>query len=271
MGNYAFSYPVLGINNSVEGSFTLKLSIKRLAAQKKVVFLPESINIDNDEINALLENKSAEIKLRIYCSSTFYSGFHNIEEDFPIYLNENLLINKCEVDAIIVSKLDMPYSLKSFQSIYSDLTFDILKGDIIGTTETLKWYVPRSYEKKASNSIFVWQQHEDETDRTITYTLDDQELSVLYPKHKYNEVNMVPFAFKKSAYLAFWSFVVPVLTEAFKEVLSEDSAYKEHRWYHYLEAVKKNKNLESDDAYVLAQSAFANGLFDKMFEEITTS
>ncbi len=270
MPKISYPYPVLGNENSIEGDFFVKLSLKRIVGGELEI-KPEEIIISNADIKNLVKNGDAKVILRLYSPSCFYSDCFEITEDKSIMIDENNLINKCEAEALIVLTNELNYKLDSFTEDYKRYSFSLGKNDIIGISEGLSWEVPRQYEKKTSDSIFKWAMHPKESDskEKVQFLFDQDEIHILYPYNK--DVDPVKLMFRSKTYSAYWALVIPALTEAFRIILSikEKDEFESFRWFHYLEQVIGLRGLESQDPFDLAQTAFVKKSFTHMFNELS--
>jgi hypothetical protein len=274
MARFAFPYPVLGSGNTIEGGFNVSLKLVR-AENKKVQFKVLEIDISNKEISDMLENHECKIILRIYCSSTFYSESITLIKDLNIEIPEEFLINRVEAEIFIVLNVNLTYSLKSFKDEYFGLSFNLKRNDVIGVTDVSTWDIPRSYEKLTSNSVFKFKMRPDDCDPynkdLVSFNFDNDDIHVVYPFHQ--AIDPLSALFRKKMHTAYWSIIIPALTEGYKIILSEDeelrSEYQNYRWFHYLEQVKKIKAINNKDPFEVAQSAFVQGGFINMFEELS--
>jgi hypothetical protein len=274
MARFAFPYPVLGAGDTIEGGFNVSLKLTR-AENKKVTITVCDIDITNNEISKLLENEQCRVLLRIYCSSTFYSDSFTLTKDLEIEIPEENLINRVEAEIFIVLNMKMTYSLKTFKDEYTGMSFNLNRNDVIGVSDVSTWDIPRSYEKLTSNSIFKFTMRQEDCDSSVkdlvSFNFDNDDIHVVYPF--YPTIDPLSAMFRKKMYTAYWSTVIPALTEGYKIILSEDeelkSEYLNYRWFHYLEQVKKIKGLSSQDPFEIAQSAFVKGGFINMFEELS--
>jgi hypothetical protein len=274
MAGFAFPYPVLGSGDTIEGEFKIKLHLLR-RENKKIIIKVKSIEINNEEISSMLAKQECRILLKIYCSSTFYSESFNLRKEAEIEILEDNLINRVEAEIFIVLNDNKTYALNSFKDEYSGMAFSLRRNDVIGLTDTAVWDIPRTYEKLTSNSIFKFTMRTEDCDPSVkdfvTFNFDNDDIHVVYPFH--HAIDPLSALFKKKMYTAYWSSIIPALTEGYRIILSEDEEeryeYQNYRWYHYLEQVMNIKGISSGDPFVIAQSAFVTGGFINMFEELS--
>jgi hypothetical protein len=274
MAKFAYPYPVLGSDDSIEGKFNISLKIRR-AESKMVNVKVENIKIDNDEISSMLKKEECRIIFRIYCGSTFYSDSFVLNDKTEITLPEDMLVNKVEAEVLIVLNKSMIYELASFKDEFAGMSFNLNRNDVIGVTDVLKWDVPRAYEKLVSNSIFKFTMRTEESDPTlkdfVTFNFDNDDIHVIYPFHK--DIDPLSALFRKKMYTAYWSVIIPALTEGYRLVITDDdeekSEYENYRWFHYLEQVMKVKGINSQNPFEIAQVAFVEDGFKQMFEELS--
>jgi hypothetical protein len=273
MAGFAFPYPILGSNDSISGHFDVSLNVIR-TDNRTVRIVMQSFEIDNDEILGMYEVGKCRVVLRIYCASTFYSECFEVELGSEFEIAEGLLVNSCEAELFIVMNSPIKYSLDSFLNDYNGLTFNLKKNDVIGITDVLKWDVPRLYEKLASNGIFKFSMQSNDSDENsrdiVSFNFDSDFIHVAYPFHK--EVDPLSLLFKKKMYTAYWSTIIPALTEGYRIVLSDieevRAEYENYRWFHYLEQVMKIRDLQHLEPFEIAQKVFVNDGFTQMFEEL---
>ena len=68
---------------------------------------------------------------------------------------------------------------------------------------------------------------------------------ILYQFHQ--AIDTLSALFRKKMHTAYWSIIIPALTEGYKIILSEDeelrSEYQSYRWLQYFEQVRKIKEI----------------------------
>jgi hypothetical protein len=274
MAEFAYPYPVLGSGDSIEGEFNISLNVVR-TENKMVKVKVTNLEIDNEEILSMVDKDECRIVFRIYCGSTFYSESFDIMVESEIELAEELLVNRCEAEVFIVMNVQKDYSLNTFKDEYKGLSFKLNKNDVIGVTDILKWDVPRSYEKLTSNSIFMFTMRSEDCDIAeldlVSFNFENDDIHVTYPFHK--EIDPLSALFRKKMYTAYWSTIIPALTEGYRIILTEDeeerAEYENYRWFHYLEQVMKVREIQHEDPFEVAQKAFVVGGFLQMFEELS--
>jgi hypothetical protein len=273
MAGFAFPYPILGSIDSISGHFNVSLNIVR-TNNKTVKIVVHTLEIDNNEIMSMYDVGECRVVLRIYCASTFYSDCFEVELGSELEVDESLLVNGCEAEVFIVMNASKNYSLDTFLNEYKGLTFNLKKNDVIGITDVLKWDVPRFYEKLASNGIFKFSMRsndsEDHSKDIVSFNFDNDYIRVSYPFHK--DVDPLSVMFKKKVYTAYWSTIIPALTQGYRIILSEVDdvrlEYENYRWFHYLEQVMKIRDLQNQEPFEIAQKVFVNDGFTQMFEEL---
>jgi hypothetical protein len=274
MARFAYPYPVLGSDDNIEGEFNISLKIQR-SESKTVIVKVGKIEIENDEISSMLEKEECRIIFRIYCGSTFYSESFVLQENTEIELPEDMLVNKVEAEVLIVLNKSIIYKLESFKDEFAGMSFNLNRNDVIGVTDVLKWDVPRAYEKLASNSIFKFTMRTKESDPAekalVTFSFDNDDIHVIYPYHE--DIDPLSALFRKNMYTAYWSVIIPALSEGYRLVITEDeeekSEYENYRWFHYLEQVMKVRGINSQNPFEIAQVAFVEDGFKQMFEELS--
>ena len=160
--NLSLPYPVLGLEGDFkEGGFIVRPKIQVFEGELHII--EDEVEITNEYIKDLFENKQITTAYRIVCSSTLQS--FSVYNETMIVIPMDLLANHIEIEVFLVANSDIPfYSDDSFNDDYnlgnSDGVFKLEKGNIIGFAGSKKIPLKKSWAKGAS-SMFRFKRGED--------------------------------------------------------------------------------------------------------------
>jgi hypothetical protein len=250
--NISFPHPVLGLSDDIEGSFSLDINVERNKENKTIEFIVSNVIVDNYYFSSLIENKIANIILKIYCSSTFKTwSFKNIHE--KIEIPEDDLCNKVDVEVLIVAFQDINnYQDESFNQEFGSHLFTINKYEVIGILGKNTIPIDKNYEKLGIGNIFDFSP-EDDASKPCSFEFRTDKIIVKYPV-TINGDDPPNGLFHKSPWSAYNMLIVPALTEAFRNMADTNKRadFEDKDWYFVLSTLLPEDERD-DEPYANAQ------------------
>ncbi len=247
--SFSFPHPVLGLNDDIQGEFTISIKVERNVQERKLRFYNFEYLIDNKYINELINKNKAGILIKIYCSSTFLT-WTILDPQKNFELDENDLFNKIEINVFIVTKERIEnYSHSSFNPQFEGFNFSLNENEIIGLTGKTTMGIEKTDEKLGLGNIFKFFSHD--TEKPIEFSYNHDKIHIIYPKEGENHP---PNAlFKSHPWAAYNIFIVPALQGAFQFAQDEPSDAEGLEWYTLLTNIIPQDQWGLSDNYSNAQ------------------
>ncbi|GAB5410484.1 MAG: hypothetical protein BalsKO_28490 [Balneolaceae bacterium] len=247
--DYSFPYPVLGINDDIDGVFESEIKVS--SDEKKVIFEIKQLVIENDYFKDLYHEGFIVPKLIIYCPSNLSTKVYKIWENCTISVPENDLINSITVSTILVANKEIKkYSNNTFHDDYKDTSFIIDKGNIVGVSGENTIMISKSDEKLSLGSIFTFLPMKEEG-QPITFKFDQDQITIMAPTYK--NILLFKYIGEHFMWTAMNIYVIPALTRALFLSENDKSSYKNLRWFQVLETIFPSSEREKDNHFENAQ------------------
>lgn len=251
--NISYPYPVLGNEDDVDGRFVP--SFRHILGNEKII-LKVKFELKNKTLEELIEQKKAMFSIELECNSTFYRaslGTFNYEGNLEIEAA------KCR-DRVVVKffiRACQPlsdYSISNCNKDYTDLIFDLNKGDILAVGGQSSFIAEKGFDPLrpiVSAFIAVREGHEDEGPMVVDFGDLNRILIKLAKKDwsRYQGVKGSPWTFP----IIHASIVFPVLADAIRRIHEEDEDIESTRWCGRLKTILEQKGLPLDDPFYSAQ------------------
>jgi hypothetical protein len=228
--NRQYPHPVLGLDDSVIGSFLCNLNV---SSNGKTMIIAPSIVIKNDQINKLIELGKASMSIHIYCRATFFRNSYNVKDKISdkIEIHAEKLKGQVEVDFLICSNEEFKYS-NEFHNDFGNLSFNIENGDIIGYGGKGVFYANKSPEKlKATSSIF---QISSDSKKNTPAKLDfDSDKIIIYCSETDFEIYQNLYLNSQTVPIIHSCLIFPMLIQVINFLLSNEDSnqFKDKVWY----------------------------------------
>lgn len=219
--NLSLPYPVLGLEGDFkEGGFIVRPKIQ--VFEDELHIIEDEVEITNEYIKDLFENKQITTAYRIVCSSTLQS--FSVYNETMIVIPMDLLANHIEIEVFLVANSDIPfYSDDSFNDDYnlgnSDGVFKLEKGNIIGFAGSKKIPLKKSWAKGAS-SMFRFKRGEDLL-MSFDVEVGDQ-IVITYPYDESQQLDVTRVLPQSNKMTFLNLFVLPALNRAFVELCRQE-------------------------------------------------
>lgn len=254
--NFSFPHPVLGLGNDIEGDFNCTLKLSRNESDRTLRFHSINYELTNSYIENLLNDEMAGLLFKVYCSSTYKTWtFFNPGESFEI--NENDLVNKVEIEVLIISmkKIDDFYD-DTFSEQFDQTTFSLRPKEVIAVSGKSTLKIEKVDEKLGLGNIFSFKQVEFNKPVEFSYTQD--KIFIMCPVDE-NGSYPPNALFKMTPWTAYSLFIVPALEGAFRFIKEERSLAESYEWFLVISNLLPEDQWHSD-AFVNAQLLLGKGI-----------
>lgn len=245
-----FPHPVLSNDRDdyIESSFDSSLEINHIA--DKLEF-KVNCSLKNDDIKKLIIDGKANIIYRIESPQTMYRDVYNMElGDNKFYINENCLKGKITVESYIVAMKDInDFRSEDFHGDYEDLTFNLIRSDILAIGEKNNFRLDKDIEELYNiPSIFLISRVDDEN-QDMRISFEGDKINILLCNEDYiNQQNLSNIP--KYQPILHSMIIMPALIYLFTELRDEPyerfEELSEKRWFKSLDSVLRKVDLSLD-------------------------
>jgi hypothetical protein len=259
-------YPVLGLGDDYKESYFNV--IPEINVKDDYLHISQGeVDIFNDTLKELYDNKKITTAYKILCSSTLYSKVVIGEIKEKIKVSE--LANQVLIEVFLITIEDIVgFTDSDFNDDYFNYgngVFDVDKNSIIGVAGKQEIPLVQSFYQGAK-SLFRF---EATSNDELQFDLNDYNIEVVYPWVK-PEINYIASLPGFNKYTFIFIFIIPALNKAFTEIKKHhDKGHDE--FTEYLETCKPadilynlHKGCINEDAYVASQK-FLKRVFGATF------
>lgn len=204
------------------------------------------------DLNELLETGRASHAIHVDCSRTRYRNLFtwNTERNF-FHLDSKLLIGKVQISRFIIAEDDIPeYVNSNFNPDFSDLRFNIKKGDILALQPTITFDADKEIDPlKNVPSIFRIKVSKMDEAPPMDIDLQSNKINVYlsesnyqYFKHLQLNQGLQPVLCQ----LVITPALVCVLEQMMRKDNDEDFIFDELRWYKVLSKKLRDLGIDPD-------------------------
>lgn len=238
--NRFYTYPVLSeeTNDFNTSVFEMDFSYN----QKGIAALQVNVNVnlDNDNIISLIENKQAELYLHVECSLTSFRKLYKLNNhtmnSFDIDLRK--INGRIEFLGLVISLNNiMNYYSDDFNEDYDNRSFELPKGSILAFNNIGYINISKNMQEfKKLESIFSITKLQSEEEVPFSVDIEGDKIKIGLPPEQHQ------FYMDNSSdvhYQALFNslLILPALTYTFEQLYtSELDMYQDKLWYLALEA-----------------------------------
>jgi hypothetical protein len=257
--NISLPHPVLGIADDIKGSFEVILSCA--IDDKSLILKSESIVINNNYFNTLLEEQKAKIIFKVVCNSTLFMKF--IPNVLDLSLDRELFSKSLEIDILIVANEDInDYSDESFHEDtklgLNRGIYKVASGSIIADAGTSSVNLDFEYRTGLSGIIEF---EPGDPEYPISIDPDNQKIIIRYPNNPNNADMITMFTRGNKKYINVFMnlFIIPALTDSFNFLIQAkaDNSYDEKisnlTWAKVIDENLEDEIASNDKGFELAQ------------------
>lgn len=257
--NRDYPHPVLGVNDSVEGQFNVRLSIK---PGKDTIRIEPIYNIDNIDIKELVEDQKAEFICQVYCNSTMYREIFKFSNAIskPIAIPTIRLRDEVELHFFVCASNDIPNYTNSKSHVdYGANSFYLNKGDFLAYGGKAIFNANKRPEELKSISSFMQIEQYDQQNGPIKNFYDGSKIIVQLPKSDFEKYLEVA-GNKYSEQLLHSSVVLPALMDAIDKVNNEGEEFGDNTWFKILSKLLEENGDGNNSPLIAGQRILDNPL-----------
>lgn len=254
-----FPYPVLceEIDDYKDNLFIVKPNITQ---DINKIIISFEITINDIQIKNMINNGQLDIAYHIECGKTLYRNlFIENKLSSSVYINKNDLNGNVDICCFIVAKKNInKYRNPNFNDDYSNNSFDILKGNIMGFYNIPRISIIKDPEELAKmSSIFSIVKKEDNKEKIMNINIDDDKIKIELGTKEFESYNKNAINYQDYCHSM---LIMPALIYALDMILIDGDQYSDYRWYKALETTLSKANIvlnaetiNNQGSYVLAQ------------------
>lgn len=252
-----YPHPVLTSysDDYIDSEFSFNVNIENTDNDIRLKF---NIILDNEELQYLINNNSAEYVIHIECTQTCYRKIiHTSYTQLTKNINEDKLRGKVTICLFIVAKKDLEnFSSNKFNSDYDGINFDIDRGSVLAVAGQYNIHVEKNTEDTSKiPSIFSINRYDGENANKMEVDIHDHKIIIglstdAFGNYKLlsNRADMIP---------VFHAMIIaPVLMYVFEALSNGMEEYEEYNWYRSLEKIFEKNNLEFSKELLEEKSSY---------------
>lgn len=263
---YEFPNPVLAANRDdyiATCKFITFVHENKIAVEDDNIKVPVSYELVCDGIQKLLDSEKAKAVVRVISSAASYSRiffFNKGKTETVLFIPKYSVVNKFSVSISVVANEDIKaFNCKNeFNELYfSNLSFEIRRGDILAASEDRIIYVDDTELEKPISSIFNIISRDDLTFDEIDTDYTGEKIAVYLSKELYQLYNeFTSFNNGVLRRYAIGIIVYPVLVEALAKIEesykespdeAEENTVRTHRWSRAIDCKAKQFDINLSD------------------------
>ncbi len=251
----AFPYPVLRPNSDdyLDGEFQTTVNF---STEKQTILVDVSFAISIDEISDQIELGNAEFVAMVSCRDTYFQHMIRTNErktqaSFAMGdLKGAVVVNPY----VIVKKQIQNYTSPDINPEFGADGFIFNEGDVLAQDEPYLVYFDQESFKPIT-SLFDFVHRDSQPDGEWSIDFDSDHIQIVLSKKTKETIDNARASNFKNKVILMNSIYFSAVMQAVLKIQHADKAYEDKKWAKVFEknAVNKNCNLESDDAYLVAQ------------------
>jgi hypothetical protein len=249
--NREYPHPVLGIEDSVLGSFKVHLSVKT----GNDIIIEPVYELVNDDLNTLLVENKVEFVTQVYCRSTMYRTNYRTTKSISdkIIIPANELRNEVELDFFICASIDLvSYRNSQAHSDYDNSSFNISKGEILAYGGHGVFHANKTPLELKAISSFMQIDKYDKDNGPIQNFYDGEKIIIRLSINDYNKYLEIA-GNQNVEQLLHSGVVLPALMDAIGQVNGASDEFAENNWYKILQGLIDEKSNGNDNPLHVGQ------------------
>lgn len=215
----------------------------------------------SSSLKSLIKKKRAAYTVHLECSSTFFrESFETHKENLALEIPRTSLHGRVDGVVMAVAKTRIAkYKVDASHPDYGSRDFKVEPGDVLAIAEPFRFDVDVDIEdlQKISSIMVICPDREREQGEMIV-RWHEPRIKIILPKVGFAHYAMVrqsPLARS----LAGMVVALPVLTEAVRQVIDDESESADMRWYRCIKRrIEELKIDGNEEPLVIAQKILAN-------------
>jgi len=266
----AYPHPVLGVDDNYKDDFdknTFK-PILEVSSDYRKHKLEITFQLKNDELLKLISHEKAVFCTQLYCRSTmFRQSFLSKKQKDIFEIPSVKLRDDVMVDFLICANEEIKnYSNSKFNDVYTGISFEIERGDILSFGGNATFFAHKSPEELKSVSSFMSIDTQNKQEVPMHNEYESDKITIILSQEDYNIYQVIQ---KENIFVntLHSSIVLPALSEAIRFISEEREEFSDKKWYILLsELVEKN---QADDPLETAQKILdlpVNRAFNSLYK-----
>lgn len=275
MNNMHFTYPVLcNFNDDYINVEFNAGTTGILEKTKKYSKIKTLVDISDEQMVKLVNEKKAKIVIKVYCSSSKYRNIFDVKLGNDELVLKNIDVNnRVELSTFIVLNQNLiNYTNDNFNQDYKGKTFSLEKGSILAIGKQENIFIEKDINDLTKLNSIVTICKGDKEDEPLTVSYDDDKIKI---KLSENGFNIYSNYSKYCIPILNSMIIIPALTYVLDEIAKEEQdieEYKEKKWYRVIS--KKSTNvlgrqfaieyIRNTGSFELLQKIFDNPIYDSL-------
>jgi hypothetical protein len=274
--NKYYGYPVLSpLSDDYQGIFQVTIDAT-IDEELETFIFKAIIQLDNDDLRALVQNYSAQFTIHLEESKTCFREiivFSDFEHQFSIPFGK--IRENVEVTAFITAtKHIQGFNPQTVHPFYESVSIHYEPYQIIGVSEPKTIEVSKEIDEiKDSASIFSIISNKTELEKYIQIELTDERIVIVMPEMDFNIYNrlMRQNSLKnRHKDILLSNIVMPIMVEVLQLLKESQFLYDEKIWYKSLVKAYKEKNIDIIQAFsanTFSSYYYAQVIFDAVISK----
>lgn len=233
-GSY-FPYPFLSSYTDDYGQIKFEMNYERRVDNQGYIF-DIDINLEDEALQNLIDKKQAKYLIIYECKSL---GLKRTIESHTDKFNFKILMDdvsrRVDIFLFLVADTNIKLSSKNFHKDYLGMTFNLEKGNILGSVDKI-WFNPLddSEDIKDVGSILKIDKNPEDEVGPISVNLDSENIIILLSSNDYK--NYLKLRNNGNNSLLISMIVTPTIINVLNVmqrgvVESDESYYQDRKWY----------------------------------------
>jgi hypothetical protein len=252
----AFPYPVLRPNSDDYLDCDFQTTVN-FSSEKQMILVDVSFAISSPEILEQVELGNAEFVAMVSCRDTYFQHMIRTNErktraSFAMGdLKGAVVVNPY----VIVKTQIQNYTSPDINPEFGAEAFTFIEGDVLAQDEPYLVYFDQESFKPIT-SLFDFVHRDNQPDGEWSIDFDSEHIQIVLSKKTKETIDNARASNFKNKVILMNSIYFSAVMQAVLKIQHPDKAYEDKKWAKVFEknAHNKNCNLESDDAYVVAQT-----------------
>ena len=258
----AFPYPVLRPNSDDYLDCDFQTTVN-FSTEKQTILVDVSFAISSPEILAQVELGNAEFVAMVSCRDTYFqymirTNARKTQASFAMGdLKGAVVVNPY----VIVKTQIQNYTSPDINPEFGAEAFTFKEGDVLAQDEPYLVYFDQESFKPIT-SLFDFVHRDNQPDGEWSIDFDSDHIQIVLSKKTKETIDNARASNFKNKVILMNSIYFSAVMQAVLKIQHPDKAYEDKKWAKVFEknAHNKNCNLESDDAYVVAQTLLQHPL-----------
>ena len=242
-------YPFLSSDTDDYGQIKFEMNYQTRVDNEGYIF-DIDINLEDEPLQSLIQKEEAKYLVIYECKSL---GLKRTIESFADKFNFKILLNdvsrRVEVSLFLVADKNIKLSSKNFHQDYLGMTFDLEKGNILGSVDKI-WFNPLddSEDIKDVGSILKIDKHPQDEVGPITVSLDSENIVILLSSKDHK--NYLKLRNNGNNSLLISMIVTPTIIDVLNvmqrdAIENDEPYYQDRKWYRVI--TRKVTSLDYSD------------------------